>query len=58
MERKTCKKGLDHKNWRVNTVKHPSGYRNHRYKLVDEPKKHPIRIFIQKIISNQSMNGL
>ena len=30
--------GLDHKSLRVTTVKYPSGYRKHRYELVDEPK--------------------
>ena len=30
--------GLDHKGLRVTTVKYPSGYRKHRYELVDEPK--------------------
>ena len=30
--------GLDYKSLRVTTVKYPSGYRKHRYELVDEPK--------------------
>ena len=30
--------GLDHKSLRVTTVKYPSGYRKHRYELVDDPK--------------------
>ena len=40
--------GLDHKNLKLNPVKYLSGYRKHRYELVDEPKKQPNRIFIRK----------
>ena len=33
---------------RVITVKYPLDHRNHRYELVDEPKKQPNRAFIRK----------
>ena len=41
--------GLDHKNLRVTTVKYFLDHGKHRYELVDEPKKQPNRIFIDKI---------
>ena len=31
--------GLDHKNLQVITIKYPSGYRKHRCKPVNKPKK-------------------
>ena len=36
--KKLIEEGLDYNSLRVATVKCPSGYRKHRYELVDEPK--------------------
>ena len=35
---KLIEEGIDYNSLRVATVKCPSGYRKHRYELVDEPK--------------------
>ena len=40
--------GLDHKNLLMTTVKYLSDHRKHRYKLVEEPKQQPYRIFMHK----------
>ena len=45
---KYIEEGLDYANLSVLTGKYNSDYREHRYELVDEPKKQPNRIFLHE----------
>ena len=44
---------LNHANLWVITRKYPSKYRKHRHELVDEPKKHPNRMFLHENLAIQ-----
>ena len=48
LNEKHIEEGLDHANLPVLTRNYPSGYRKHRYELVDELKKQPNRIFLHE----------
>ena len=43
--------GLDYKNVREIALKYNSNHRIHRHELVQEPKKHVNRIFVDNMIS-------
>ena len=43
----------NHKNVRVTKVKYFSDHTKHRYKLVDEPKNQPNRIFVHKELATK-----
>ena len=56
LNEKHIEEGLDHKNLRVITVKYPSGYRKHRYELVDMLKQLS-RTFIRKVLDAKVKMG-
>ena len=54
---KNIKEILNHKNLWITTGKYLSDHRKYRYELVDEPKKQPKRIFIDKELAIKVIMG-
>ena len=53
LNEKHIEEGQDHKNLRVTGIKYLPDHINHRYGLVDEPKKQPNRMFIRKDLATK-----
>ena len=53
LNEKHMEEELDHKYLAVTTVKYLSGHRKHRYKPLDEPRKQPNIIFIDKELATK-----